>query len=147
VLFFLVTVLFFAIPRSLHPSVTAEDSIEREGKKSEMGCRNRDSFAENHSSPSCDSLSEALLFTTMCIVGLPVDVHVKDGSVYSGIFHTTSAHADYGPLLLPLSFLSSPFTSRVFIWGAFLCLSFVSAEALTLDPEAMNCFWHQLSFC
>ncbi|KAL9319792.1 hypothetical protein ACSQ67_011631 [Phaseolus vulgaris] len=64
-----------------------------------MGCRNRDSLAENHSSPSCDSLSEALLFTTLCIVGLPVDVHVKDGSVYSGIFHTTSAHADYGIVL------------------------------------------------
>ncbi|KAK7333520.1 hypothetical protein VNO80_30295 [Phaseolus coccineus] len=64
-----------------------------------MGCRNRDSLADNHSSPSSDSLSEALLFTTMCIVGLPVDVHVKDGSVYSGIFHTTSAHADYGIVL------------------------------------------------
>ncbi|QCD78335.1 uncharacterized protein LOC114189137 [Vigna unguiculata] len=64
-----------------------------------MGCRNRDSFPDNHSSPSCDSLGEALLLTTVCIVGLPVDVHVKDGSVYSGIFHTTSAHADYGIVL------------------------------------------------
>ncbi|KAH1239521.1 Polyadenylate-binding protein-interacting protein 4 [Glycine max] len=67
-----------------------------------MDCRNRDSITENHtssSSPSCDSLSEALLFTTMCIVGHPVDVHVKDGSVYSGIFHTASVHADYGIVL------------------------------------------------
>ncbi|XP_014626343.1 ataxin-2 homolog isoform X1 [Glycine max] len=67
-----------------------------------MGCRNRDSITENHtssSSSSSDSLSEALLFTTMCIVGHPVDVHVKDGSVYSGIFHTASVHADYGIVL------------------------------------------------
>ncbi|XP_047150778.1 uncharacterized protein LOC124822769 isoform X1 [Vigna umbellata] len=64
-----------------------------------MGCRNRDFFADNHSSPSFDSLSEPLLFTTMFIVGLPVDVHVKDGSVYSGIFHTASAHSDYGIVL------------------------------------------------
>ncbi|KAL2322642.1 hypothetical protein Fmac_027021 [Flemingia macrophylla] len=61
-----------------------------------MGCRNRDSFTEDHTS---SSLSEALLLTTMCIVGLPVDVHVKDGSVYSGIFHTASVHADYGIVL------------------------------------------------
>ncbi|RDX68137.1 Polyadenylate-binding protein-interacting protein 3 [Mucuna pruriens] len=67
-----------------------------------MGCRNMDSFTEDHtcsSSSSSSSLSEALLFTTMCIVGLPVDVHVKDGSVYSGIFHTASVHTDYGIVL------------------------------------------------
>lgn len=63
-----------------------------------MGCRNRDSFTEDHTCSS-SSLSDALLLTTMCIVGLPVDVHVKDGSVYSGIFHTASVHADYGIVL------------------------------------------------
>ncbi|KAF8023739.1 hypothetical protein BT93_F1048 [Corymbia citriodora subsp. variegata] len=36
------------------------------------------------------SLGESLLFATVCIVGLPVDVHVRNGSVYSGIFHTAS---------------------------------------------------------
>ncbi len=41
-------------------------------------------------------LSEALLFATMCIIGLPVDVHVRDGSVYSGTFHTASVDKDYG---------------------------------------------------
>ncbi|TKY46868.1 Polyadenylate-binding protein-interacting protein 4 [Spatholobus suberectus] len=66
-----------------------------------MGCRKRDSPTEDHTSSnsSCASLGEALLFTTMCIVGLPVDVHVKDGSVYSGIFHTASVHADYAIVL------------------------------------------------
>lgn len=33
------------------------------------------------------------------MIGLPVDVHVKDGSVYSGIFHTASADAGYGVVL------------------------------------------------
>lgn len=105
----------------------AEDSREcgREEKKSEMGCRNRDFFADNHSSPSFDSLSEPLLFTTMFIVGLPVDVHVKDGSVYSGIFHTASAHSDYGSLLLPIAFLSSHFHFWAFHLDC-LSLSFIS---------------------
>ncbi|XP_021677011.2 uncharacterized protein LOC110662365 isoform X3 [Hevea brasiliensis] len=44
-------------------------------------------------------LSEALLFATMCIIGLPVDVHVRDGSVYSGTFHTASIDKDYGIIL------------------------------------------------
>lgn len=42
---------------------------------------------------------DALLFATICIVGLPVDVHVKDGSVYSGIFHTAGFENDYGIVL------------------------------------------------
>ncbi|KAI6687492.1 hypothetical protein NL676_024320 [Syzygium grande] len=37
-----------------------------------------------------EPLGEPLLYATVCIVGLPVDVHVKNGSVYSGIFHTAS---------------------------------------------------------
>ncbi|KAJ8754609.1 hypothetical protein K2173_010700 [Erythroxylum novogranatense] len=44
-------------------------------------------------------LREALLFATVCIVGLPVDVHVRDGSVYSGTFHTASVGNDYGVVL------------------------------------------------
>ncbi|PHU13043.1 hypothetical protein BC332_19973 [Capsicum chinense] len=40
------------------------------------------------------TLSDALLFTTMCIIGLPVDVYIKDGAVYSGIFHTASVDDD-----------------------------------------------------
>ncbi|KAK9733298.1 hypothetical protein RND81_04G058400 [Saponaria officinalis] len=42
------------------------------------------------------TMSEALLFTTMCIVGLPVEVHIKDGSIFSGIFHTASFDDGYG---------------------------------------------------
>lgn len=52
------------------------------------------------------SLSEALLFATMCIIGLPVDVYVKDGSVYSGIFYTASVEKDYGMCFFFLFFLA-----------------------------------------
>ncbi|KAM1041728.1 hypothetical protein TB2_030423 [Malus domestica] len=65
-----------------------------------MGFRNRDfTDDETISSSSSSSLSEALLFATMCIIGLPVDVHVKDGSVYSGIFYTASVETEYGIVL------------------------------------------------
>ncbi|XP_057949018.1 uncharacterized protein LOC131144389 isoform X3 [Malania oleifera] len=60
-----------------------------------MGCRSRESSQDDDSV----SLGEALLFTTMCIVGLPVEVHVKDGSVYSGIFHTACLEKGYGIVL------------------------------------------------
>ncbi|XP_008226921.2 PREDICTED: uncharacterized protein LOC103326469 [Prunus mume] len=62
-----------------------------------MGCRNRE-FTDDET-VSSSSLSEALLFATMCIIGLPVDVHVKDGSVYSGIFYTASVENEYGIVL------------------------------------------------
>lgn len=60
-----------------------------------MGYKNRTEQETTHSNNS-SSLCEAMLFATMCIIGLPVDVHVKDGSVYSGIFYTASVEKDYG---------------------------------------------------
>ncbi|GMI63746.1 hypothetical protein like AT5G54920 [Hibiscus trionum] len=45
------------------------------------------------------SMSEVLLFATMSIIGLQVDAHLKDGSVYSGIFHTASVEKEYGIVL------------------------------------------------
>ncbi|KAI3810041.1 hypothetical protein L1987_19648 [Smallanthus sonchifolius] len=58
-----------------------------------MGCRNRE---EDRRSPSSN---DALLLATMCLIGLSVDVHIKDGSVYSGIFHTASVHDRYAIVL------------------------------------------------
>ncbi|KAF2285788.1 hypothetical protein GH714_007792 [Hevea brasiliensis] len=58
-----------------------------------MGNRNR----AEADTDTC--LSEALLFATICIIGMPVDVHVRDGSVYSGTFHTASVDKDYGIVL------------------------------------------------
>ncbi|CAL0335109.1 unnamed protein product [Lupinus luteus] len=60
-----------------------------------MGCSKREMLTEDHG----ESMSDALLFTTISIIGLPVDVHVRDGSVYSGIFHTASVDADFGVVL------------------------------------------------
>ncbi|XP_039025755.1 uncharacterized protein LOC120159167 [Hibiscus syriacus] len=45
------------------------------------------------------SMNEALLLATMCIIGLPVDVHLKDGSIISGTFHTGSVEKEYGIVL------------------------------------------------
>ncbi|XP_021755771.1 uncharacterized protein LOC110720972 [Chenopodium quinoa] len=56
-------------------------------------------FTEDETTTTTASLSEALLFTTMCIIGLPVEVYTKDGSVFSGIFHTASVDKGYGIIL------------------------------------------------
>lgn len=45
------------------------------------------------------TLNDALLFTTMCIIGLPVDVYIKDGAVYSGIFYTACVDDEYAIVL------------------------------------------------
>ncbi|CAK8565565.1 unnamed protein product [Lathyrus sativus] len=59
-----------------------------------MGYRNKSSVTKDQtissSSSNRESLSDAMLVFTMNIIGLPVDVHVKDGSVFSGIFYTAS---------------------------------------------------------
>ncbi|PNY13379.1 hypothetical protein L195_g010032, partial [Trifolium pratense] len=57
-----------------------------------MGRSNKNLVTEDHTISS-------MLFITMSIIGLPVDVHVKDGSVYSGIFHTASFDAGFGVVL------------------------------------------------
>ncbi|KAK1309081.1 hypothetical protein QJS10_CPA09g01198 [Acorus calamus] len=44
-------------------------------------------------------MGDALLFATMCLVGLPVEVQVKDGSVYSGIFYTARFDKGFGIVL------------------------------------------------
>ena len=40
--------------------------------------------------------SDTLLCLTACLIGQLVEVQVKNGSVYSGIFHTANAEKDYG---------------------------------------------------
>ena len=40
--------------------------------------------------------SGTLLCLTACLIGQLVEVQVKNGSVYSGIFHTANAEKDYG---------------------------------------------------
>ncbi|CAD6262212.1 unnamed protein product [Miscanthus lutarioriparius] len=45
------------------------------------------------------SIAEALLLATVCMVGLPVEVRVRDGSAYAGVFHTACVDAGYGVVL------------------------------------------------
>ena len=41
---------------------------------------------------------DRLVYVTMCLIGHQVEVQVKNGSVYSGIFHATDADKDFGML-------------------------------------------------
>lgn len=45
-----------------------------------------------YESPSHDRL----LYVTTSLIGLPVDVQMKNGSIYSGIFHATSDEKEFG---------------------------------------------------
>ena len=43
-------------------------------------------------SPSHDRL----VYVTTCLIGQHVEVQVKNGSIYSGIFHATNTDKDFG---------------------------------------------------
>ncbi|KAL8172447.1 hypothetical protein V2J09_024251, partial [Rumex salicifolius] len=77
---------------------------KRTRRTEEMGVRFREptdsaSVSLASTATTSPSLREVLLFTTMSIIGLTVEVHIKDGSVYSGIFHTASVDKGYGVVL------------------------------------------------
>jgi hypothetical protein len=82
--------LFHSIIHSLSAAEAASST--------KMGRSNKNSMTEDHTISS-------MLFITMSIIGLPVDVHVKDGSVYSGIFHTASFDAGFGTLFSLIHFI------------------------------------------
>ncbi|KAL9238612.1 hypothetical protein vseg_013008 [Gypsophila vaccaria] len=42
---------------------------------------------------------DRLVYLTTCLIGLHVEVQVKSGSIYSGIFHATNADTDFGIVL------------------------------------------------
>ncbi|KAI5059890.1 hypothetical protein GOP47_0024310 [Adiantum capillus-veneris] len=46
-----------------------------------------------------EPLNQHLLYLTACLIGQLVEVQVKNGSIYSGVFHTASAEKDYGVVL------------------------------------------------
>lgn len=52
-------------------------------------------------SPSRDRI----VYVTTCLIGHHVEVQVKDGSVYTGIFHATNSDKDFGMMLLNYLFL------------------------------------------
>ncbi|XP_022723210.1 polyadenylate-binding protein-interacting protein 4-like isoform X3 [Durio zibethinus] len=45
------------------------------------------------------SSRDRLVYLTTCLIGHPVEVHVKSGSIYTGIFHATDAENDFGIIL------------------------------------------------
>ncbi|CAH8337011.1 unnamed protein product [Eruca vesicaria subsp. sativa] len=63
-----------------------------------MGYDERKLEDDNNSSSS-SPLNEKLLIATMCIIGSQVHVHVKDGSVFSGLFYTASFDNGFGIVL------------------------------------------------
>ncbi|XP_028784454.1 polyadenylate-binding protein-interacting protein 3-like isoform X1 [Neltuma alba] len=50
---------------------------------------------DNYERPSHDRL----LYIATCLIGRQVEVHVKNGSIYSGIFHAANADKDFGIIL------------------------------------------------
>ncbi|KAK4269111.1 hypothetical protein QN277_022311 [Acacia crassicarpa] len=50
---------------------------------------------DNHGSTSRDRL----LYIATCLIGQQVEVHVKSGSIYSGIFHAPKTDKDFGIIL------------------------------------------------
>lgn len=42
------------------------------------------------------SSRDRLVYLTTCLIGHPVEAHVKNGSIYTGIFHATDAEKDFG---------------------------------------------------
>ncbi|CAA0409879.1 putative ataxin 2, SM domain-containing protein [Arabidopsis thaliana] len=58
-----------------------------------------DEISRSSPSSSSSSLNEALLISTMCIIGLQVHVHINDGSVFSGIFYTVSLENEFSIVL------------------------------------------------
>ncbi|XVE51889.1 hypothetical protein DITRI_Ditri02bG0077200 [Diplodiscus trichospermus] len=42
---------------------------------------------------------DRLVYVTTCLIGHPVEVHVKNGSIFTGIFHATDAEKDFGIIL------------------------------------------------
>ncbi|XWS16189.1 hypothetical protein CRYUN_Cryun34aG0063700 [Craigia yunnanensis] len=45
------------------------------------------------------SSHDRLVYLTTCLIGHLVEVHVKNGSIYTGIFHATDAEKDFGIIL------------------------------------------------
>ncbi|KAF8082154.1 hypothetical protein N665_0845s0012 [Sinapis alba] len=54
---------------------------------------------DNDDDSSSSPLNDTLFIATMCIIGLQVHVHVKDGSVFSGLFYTASFDNGFGIVL------------------------------------------------
>ncbi|KAM3370382.1 hypothetical protein ACQJBY_017979 [Aegilops geniculata] len=66
------------------------------------------------------AVCEALLLATVCMVGLPVEVQVRDGSAYAGVFHTASLDAGYGVVLKKARKIANGKDNANLVLGAFV---------------------------
>ncbi|KAG2305661.1 hypothetical protein Bca52824_025409 [Brassica carinata] len=55
---------------------------------------------------------DSLVYLTTCMIGHPVEVHLKNGSVYSGIFHAADVEKNFG-IVLKMASLIKDSTLRV----------------------------------
>ncbi|KAB2613049.1 polyadenylate-binding protein-interacting protein 3-like [Pyrus ussuriensis x Pyrus communis] len=77
---------------------------EREGgprveNKSKSGAENHSRLTSSKSGNSESPSHDLLVNMTRCLIGHNVEVQVKNGSVYYGIFHATNAEKDFGIIL------------------------------------------------
>ncbi|KAF7003816.1 hypothetical protein CFC21_019100 [Triticum aestivum] len=70
--------------------------------------------------PAPPAVCEALLLATVCMVGLPVEVQVRDGSAYAGVFHTASLDAGYGVVLKKARKIANGKDNANLVLGAFV---------------------------
>ncbi|KAL5700541.1 Polyadenylate-binding protein-interacting protein 3 [Ranunculus cassubicifolius] len=82
-----------------------KDSGTRLDNRLPSGKATHDSFTNpgprigNKAGGSESPSRDRLLYMTTCLIGHPVEVQVKNGSTYSGIFHATNADKDFGIIL------------------------------------------------
>ncbi|KAK4789428.1 hypothetical protein SAY86_016732 [Trapa natans] len=62
---------------------------------------------------------DRLLYLATCLIGHPVEVQVKNGSLYTGIFHATNAEKDFG-IILKMAHMSKDGTKGQKSDGGFL---------------------------
>jgi len=85
-----------SIETSTDLNLSSRDLKGRQKKKRMGNARKVEDDDNNNNNNNNKSSSSVLIAATMCIIGLQVHVHVKDGSVFSGIFFTASVDNGFG---------------------------------------------------
>lgn len=95
------------IQQAIHPRSSANGFGRRRGQrevgtraenKSQSGKSNANRLANTGSKVGCyESPShDRLMYLATCLIGHHVQVQVKNGSIYSGIFHATNGEKEFG---------------------------------------------------
>ncbi|KAH9713519.1 LsmAD domain-containing protein [Citrus sinensis] len=78
---------------------TRLESKSQSGKSNSGRVTTTGSVIGSKSGSCAVSSHDKLLYLASCLIGLSVEVQVKGGSVYAGIFHATSDEKDFGVIL------------------------------------------------